>query len=122
MVWKALLKKKIAIVLITPKTTEVTTSTSLPVYSASIYLFFFLLQVKVMVRVCPASRSDASESSSFLKVDPRKKQVTIMEPTANQAPSSSSQKKSTANQVPPKMFTFDAAFPPDASQVNKKNK
>lgn len=73
-----------------------------------------------MVRVCPASRSDASESSSFLKVDPRKKQVTIMEPTANQAPSSSSQKKSTANQVPPKMFTFDAAFPPDASQVNKK--
>lgn len=73
-----------------------------------------------MVRVCPASQSDASESSSFLKVDPRKKQVTIMEPTANQAPSSSSQKKSTANQVPPKMFTFDAAFPPDASQVNLK--
>lgn len=43
-----------------------------------------------------------------------------MEPTANQAPSSSSQKKSTANQVPPKMFSFDAAFPPDASQVNLK--
>lgn len=73
-----------------------------------------------MMRVCPASQSDASESSSFLKVDPRKKQITIMEPAANQAPSSSSQKKSTANQVPPKMFTFDAAFPPDASQVNKK--
>lgn len=44
-----------------------------------------------------------------------------MEPTANQAPSSSCQKKSTANQVPPKMFTFDAAFPPDASQVHLKN-
>ncbi|CAG14319.1 unnamed protein product, partial [Tetraodon nigroviridis] len=76
-----------------------------------------LSQVKVMVRVCPAPQSDASESSSFLKVDPRKKQVTIMEPTANQTPSSSSQKKSTANQVPPKMFTFDAAFSSDASQA-----
>lgn len=99
--------------------TKLTTSRSLPVCSASIYLFF-LVQVKVMVRVCPASQSDASESTSFLKVDPRKKQVTIMEPAANQTPSSSSQKKSTANQVPPKMFTFDAAFPPDATQVNKK--
>lgn len=73
-----------------------------------------------MVRVCPVSRSDAAESSSFLKVDPRKKQVTIMDPSANQTPSTASQKRAGANQVPPKMFTFDAAFPPDASQVRQK--
>uniref|UniRef100_A0A3P8S196 Kinesin family member 26B n=1 Tax=Amphiprion percula TaxID=161767 RepID=A0A3P8S196_AMPPE len=74
-------------------------------------------QVKVMVRVCPVSQSDAAESSSFLKVDPRKKQITIMDPSANQTPSAASQKRVGANQVPPKMFTFDAAFPPDASQA-----
>lgn len=73
-----------------------------------------------MVRVCPVSRSDAAESSSFLKVDPRKKQITIMDPSANQTPSTASQKRAGANQVPPKMFTFDAAFPPDASQVREK--
>lgn len=70
-----------------------------------------------MVRVCPASQSDATESSSFLKVDPRKKQITIMDPSANQTPGASSQRKALANQVPPKMFNFDAAFPSDASQV-----
>lgn len=73
-----------------------------------------------MVRVCPVSQSDAAESSSFLKVDPRKKQITIMDPSANQTPSTASQKRAAANQVPPKMFTFDAAFPPDASQVREK--
>uniref|UniRef100_A0A3B4GPR0 Kinesin family member 26B n=1 Tax=Pundamilia nyererei TaxID=303518 RepID=A0A3B4GPR0_9CICH len=71
----------------------------------------------VMVRVCPVSQSDAAESSSFLKVDPRKKQITIMDPSANQTQSAASQKRAGANQVPPKMFTFDAAFPPDASQA-----
>ncbi|XP_044046110.1 kinesin-like protein KIF26B isoform X2 [Siniperca chuatsi] len=74
-------------------------------------------KVKVMVRVCPVSQSDAAESSSFLKVDPRKKQITIMDPSANQTPSAASQKRAGANQVPPKIFTFDAAFPPDASQA-----
>lgn len=78
-------------------------------------------QVKVMVRVCPVSQSDAAESSSFLKVDPRKKQITIMDPSANQTPNAASQKRAGANQVPPKMFTFDAAFPPDASQVREKS-
>ncbi|KAK7913348.1 hypothetical protein WMY93_013559 [Mugilogobius chulae] len=72
-------------------------------------------KVKVMVRVCPVSQSD--ESSSFLKVNPSKKQITIMDPSTNQSASSSSQKRPSANQVPPKMFTFDAAFPPDASQA-----
>ncbi|KAM9817540.1 LOW QUALITY PROTEIN: kinesin-like protein KIF26B [Neosynchiropus ocellatus] len=72
-------------------------------------------KVKVMVRVCPVSLSDVAESSSFLKVDPRKKQVTIMEPSATQT--STPQKRGGASQVPPKMFSFDAAFPPDASQA-----
>uniref|UniRef100_A0A3B3X3S8 Kinesin motor domain-containing protein n=1 Tax=Poecilia mexicana TaxID=48701 RepID=A0A3B3X3S8_9TELE len=73
--------------------------------------------VKVMVRVCPTSQSDAAESSSFLKVDPRKKQITIMDPSANQTPNAASQKRAGVNHAPPKMFTFDAAFPPDASQA-----
>ena len=68
-----------------------------------------------MVRVCPVSQSD--ESSSFLKVNASKKQITIMDPATNQAASATSQKRPSTNQVPPKMFTFDAAFPPDASQV-----
>ncbi|XP_055086768.1 kinesin-like protein KIF26B [Periophthalmus magnuspinnatus] len=72
-------------------------------------------KVKVMVRVCPVSQSD--ESSSFLKVNPSKKQITIMDPAANQTANTASQKRPSANQVPPKMFTFDAAFPPDASQA-----
>ncbi|XP_061621804.1 kinesin-like protein KIF26B isoform X2 [Phyllopteryx taeniolatus] len=75
-------------------------------------------KVKVMVRVCPASQSDAAESSSFLKVDPRKKQITIMDPSVNQTgPSAASQKRAMGSQVPPKMFAFDAAFPSDASQA-----
>ncbi|XP_053722531.1 kinesin-like protein KIF26B isoform X2 [Synchiropus splendidus] len=74
-------------------------------------------KVKVMVRVCPVSQSDVAESSSFLKVDPRKKQVTIMEPSATQTSRGTPQKRGGASQVPPKMFSFDAAFPPDASQA-----
>ncbi|CAL8244462.1 unnamed protein product [Lota lota] len=70
-------------------------------------------KVKVMVRVCPVSQSDPAESSSFLKVDPRKKQITIMEPSANHGTS----KRAGSNQVPPKIFAFDAAFPHDASQA-----
>uniref|UniRef100_UPI001EAEA058 kinesin-like protein KIF26B n=1 Tax=Oncorhynchus gorbuscha TaxID=8017 RepID=UPI001EAEA058 len=73
--------------------------------------------VKVMVRVCPVTSSDAAESSSFLKVDTRKKQVTIMEPSANQTKGNNPQKRGGANQVPPKMFAFDAAFSHDASQA-----
>lgn len=72
-------------------------------------------KVKVMVRVCPVSQSD--ESSSFLKVNASKKQITIMDPATNHTASSTSQKRPSTNQVPPKMFTFDAAFPPDASQA-----
>ncbi|XP_066532088.1 kinesin-like protein KIF26B isoform X2 [Hoplias malabaricus] len=72
-------------------------------------------KVKVMLRVCPVSPAD-SESSSFLKVDPRKKQVTIMDPAAN-AQQNSAQKRPAPNQAPPKMFAFDAVFSHDASQA-----
>ncbi|KAJ8288681.1 hypothetical protein COCON_G00013400 [Conger conger] len=73
-------------------------------------------KVKVMLRVCPALPGEASGSSSFLKVDPRKKQITIMDPTAN-GPQNTQQKRGGASQAPPKMFAFDAAFPHDASQA-----
>ncbi|XP_036397899.1 kinesin-like protein KIF26B [Megalops cyprinoides] len=73
-------------------------------------------KVKVMLRVCPVLPADASGSSSFLKVDPRKKQITIMDPT-NNGPQNPQQKRGGASQVPPKMFAFDAAFPHDASQA-----
>ncbi|XP_029569743.1 kinesin-like protein KIF26B isoform X1 [Salmo trutta] len=74
-------------------------------------------KVKVMVRVCPGMSSDAAESSSFLKLDTRKKQLTIMDPSANQTQGNTLQKRGGVNQAPPKMFAFDAAFPHDASQA-----
>lgn len=70
-----------------------------------------------MVRVCPSSPVSAAESSSFLKVDSRKKQVTIMDPAAN-SQQNQTQKRGSSNQAPPKMFAFDAAFSHDASQVS----
>uniref|UniRef100_A0A673IXI1 Kinesin-like protein KIF26B n=1 Tax=Sinocyclocheilus rhinocerous TaxID=307959 RepID=A0A673IXI1_9TELE len=73
-------------------------------------------KVKVMVRVCPSSPVSAAESSSFLKVDSRKKQVTIMDPAVN-SQQNQTQKRGSSNQVPPKMFAFDAAFSHDASQA-----
>ncbi|XP_039529332.1 kinesin-like protein KIF26B isoform X3 [Pimephales promelas] len=73
-------------------------------------------KVKVMVRVCPSSPASAAESSSFLKVDSRKKQVTIMDPAAN-SQQNQTQKRGSSNQAPPKMFAFDAAFSHDASQA-----
>ncbi|XP_053366268.1 kinesin-like protein KIF26B [Clarias gariepinus] len=72
-------------------------------------------KVKVMLRVCAVSHA---ESSSFLKVDSRKKQVSIMDPAANSASQqSSNQKRGVPTQAPPKMFTFDSAFSHDASQA-----
>lgn len=67
-----------------------------------------------MVRICSTLARDSSESSSFLKVDPRKKQITLYDPLSCGG-QNSFQKRS--GQVPPKMFAFDAVFPQDASQV-----
>lgn len=67
-----------------------------------------------MLRICSTLARDTSESSSFLKVDPRKKQVTLYDPLACGGQSAFQKRGS---QVPPKMFAFDAVFPQDASQV-----
>ncbi|KAM4862139.1 kinesin-like protein KIF26B [Thomomys bottae] len=70
-------------------------------------------KVKVMLRVCSTLARDCSESSAFLKADPRKKQITLYDPLAcgpHAVPKQS-------GQVPPKMFAFDAVFPQDASQA-----
>ncbi|CAD7674656.1 unnamed protein product [Nyctereutes procyonoides] len=71
-------------------------------------------KVKVMLRICSALARDTSESSSFLKVDPRKKQITLYDPLTCGG-QNVFQKR--GNQVPPKMFAFDAVFPQDASQA-----
>ncbi|XP_042189225.1 kinesin-like protein KIF26B isoform X2 [Callorhinchus milii] len=71
-------------------------------------------KVKVMLRICQASVGDMSESSCFFKVDPRKKQITLYDPSINGL-QNSSQKR--GGLVPPKMFAFDAVFPQDSSQA-----
>ncbi|XP_029449812.1 LOW QUALITY PROTEIN: kinesin-like protein KIF26B [Rhinatrema bivittatum] len=71
-------------------------------------------KVKVMVRICSTLARDTSESSSFLKIDPRKKQITLYDPLSCGGPNAFQKRSS---QVPPKMFAFDAVFPQDASQA-----
>ncbi|XP_023392332.1 kinesin-like protein KIF26B, partial [Pteropus vampyrus] len=71
-------------------------------------------KVKVMLRICSTLARDTSESSSFLKVDPRKKQITLYDPLTCGGPNAFPKR---GNQVPPKMFAFDAVFPQDASQA-----
>lgn len=74
-----------------------------------------LPQVKVMLRIWPAQGVQPSaESTSFLKVDPRKKQVTLYDPAAGPPGSSGPGRASAAA---PKMFAFDAVFPQDSEQV-----
>ncbi|KAM6219414.1 kinesin-like protein KIF26B [Rhynchocyon petersi] len=71
-------------------------------------------KVKVMLRICSTLARDTSESSSFLKVDPRKKQITLYDPLTCGGQNAFLKR---SNQVPPKMFAFDAVFPQDASQA-----
>uniref|UniRef100_A0A8D1U9I5 Kinesin family member 26B n=1 Tax=Sus scrofa TaxID=9823 RepID=A0A8D1U9I5_PIG len=71
-------------------------------------------KVKVMLRICSPLARDTSESSSFLKVDPRKKQITLYDPLTCGGLNAFPKR---GNQVPPKMFAFDAVFPQDASQA-----
>ncbi|XP_038127141.1 kinesin-like protein KIF26A [Cyprinodon tularosa] len=70
--------------------------------------------VRVMVRICSSDSCESSESMSFLKVDGRKKQLTLIE-TSNGGNSASCQRRSSASA--PKTFTFDAVFTQDASQA-----
>ncbi|XP_048804979.1 kinesin-like protein KIF26A isoform X2 [Lagopus muta] len=72
-------------------------------------------KVKVMVRICPSQGAhETSESMSFLKVDPRKKQITLYDPAAS-GPSNGGHRRGIV--AVPKMFAFDAVFPQDASQA-----
>ncbi|XP_007440843.1 kinesin-like protein KIF26A, partial [Python bivittatus] len=71
-------------------------------------------KVKVMVRICPSQGThNTSESMSFLKVDSRKKQITLYDPSTSG--SNASHRRGAV--AVPKMFAFDAVFPQDASQA-----
>uniref|UniRef100_A0A672ZLB8 Kinesin family member 26Aa n=1 Tax=Sphaeramia orbicularis TaxID=375764 RepID=A0A672ZLB8_9TELE len=70
-------------------------------------------KVRVMVRICSV-HGDSSESVSFLKVDGRKKQLTICE-TAAGGHSAAAHRRSSGSA--PKTFNFDAVFSQDASQA-----
>ncbi|KAM9707382.1 kinesin-like protein KIF26A isoform 1-T1 [Menidia menidia] len=73
-------------------------------------------KVKVMMRICPPlEATDSSESQSFLKVDSRKKQLTLYDPASS--PHSSSGHRRSATVAVPKIFAFDAIFTQDASQA-----
>uniref|UniRef100_A0A3B3H4N2 Kinesin motor domain-containing protein n=1 Tax=Oryzias latipes TaxID=8090 RepID=A0A3B3H4N2_ORYLA len=71
-------------------------------------------KVRVAVRICSVPNPGSPESMSFLKVDSRKKQLTLYE-TASGDPSSSTQRRSSA--PAPKTFNFDGVFSQDASQA-----
>ncbi|CDQ77414.1 unnamed protein product [Oncorhynchus mykiss] len=72
-------------------------------------------KVKVMMRICPSLEApDSSESMSFLKVDPRKKQLTLYDPSVNDHTNSGHRRATVAI---PKIFAFDAVFTQDASQA-----
>ncbi|XP_057200786.1 kinesin-like protein KIF26A isoform X3 [Triplophysa rosa] len=70
-------------------------------------------KVKVMMRICP-TLGVLDSSMSFLKVDTRKKQLTLHDPSLNTQPISTHRR---AALPAPKMFAFDAVFPQDASQA-----
>ncbi|EPY78553.1 hypothetical protein CB1_001049009, partial [Camelus ferus] len=74
------------------------------------------VSVKVMLRIWPAQGAQRSaESTSFLKVDPRKKQVTLYDPAVG-TPGSSGPRRACSASIP-KMFAFDAVFPQDSEQA-----
>ena len=66
----------------------------------------------MLLRICP---SFPGETSSFLKVEQRKKQVAFYDPNAV---GHVSQKYKRVGVAAPKMFAFDSIFEPDTSQVD----
>ncbi|ELT94659.1 hypothetical protein CAPTEDRAFT_127686, partial [Capitella teleta] len=66
-------------------------------------------QVKVMLRICPKE----GNHSSFLAIDPRKKQISLTDPAVANGFTTPSQRK--AGVAAPKMFAFDAVFSQDDS-------
>lgn len=65
----------------------------------------------MLLRICP---SFPGEPNSFLKIDQKKKQVTLYDPNAV---GHVSQKYRRMGVAAPKMFAFDSIFEPDTSQV-----
>ena len=76
----------------------------------------FLFQVRVMLRICP---SFPGEKGSFLRVDHKKKQVTLYDPSTVGHVNPLHKKVGVAA---PKMFGFDAIFESDSSQVSAQRK
>lgn len=72
-------------------------------------------QVKVMLRIGP---SFPGETGSFMKVDQKRKQVTLYDPSTVGHVSQTHRKMGVAA---PKMFAFDSIFETDCSQVSKNN-
>ena len=78
-----------------------------------------------MVRLCSV-QGDALDSTSFLKVDIRNKQLTLCEPAAPSPPAHTGSAAGQARDPPyrrtsapvPKTFVFDGVFSQDASQVS----
>nr|CAD7441259.1 unnamed protein product [Timema bartmani] len=74
-----------------------------------------LFQVRVMLRVNgdPAG----GDSNTFFSVDPRKKQVTLVEPAAGGVGDLSAPEDRRVGVAAPKMFAFDAIFNQDDCQI-----
>ncbi|KAK3772699.1 hypothetical protein RRG08_016110 [Elysia crispata] len=73
--------------------------------------------VKVMLKICTpgGGQGQGEQGSSFLSADPRKKQVTVFDPSASGYVTSANRKAGTSA---PKMFAFDSVFTPDDSLVH----
>ncbi|XP_073348675.1 kinesin-like protein KIF26A [Pagrus major] len=72
-------------------------------------------KVRVMVRICSVHSSESSESMSLLKVDGRKKQLTLCETSSGGLSAAAAHRRSST--AAPKTFLFDAVFSQDASQA-----
>ncbi|XP_062588901.1 kinesin-like protein KIF26B isoform X4 [Saccostrea cucullata] len=66
-------------------------------------------KVKVMLKIC-----SEGQAQSCLSIDPRKKQVTVFDPSTVGVTTSSHRR---TTPTAPKMFAFDAVFSPDDSQT-----
>jgi len=69
-------------------------------------------QVKVMLRVCDS----AEDASGILGVDPRRKQVTLVDPAGTNGSGITPEERRVGVSAP-KMFAFDGIFGDDDDQV-----
>ena len=80
-------------------------------------VMLLLLQVKVMLRICPppveTTTQAHSSSVSFLSLDARKKQISVIDPTTYQGYTTPSLRRPMA----PRLYEFDSIFPQDDSLV-----